>query len=108
MLAIWGKKQTTFCDGISRRNFLQVGALGLAGLTLGDLLRLRAEQSQARRLSRKAAIMIYLAGGPPHQDPYDLKPHAPQEVRGEFKPIASHVPGIQLCELLPLQAKIAD
>ncbi|OAI54533.1 hypothetical protein AYO44_14720 [Planctomycetaceae bacterium SCGC AG-212-F19] len=108
MLSIWGKQQSSCCDGISRRNFLRVGTLGLAGLTLGDLLRLRAEQPAAGRLSRKAALMIYLPGGPPHHDTYDLKPDAPWEVRGEFQAIRTNVPGMDICELLPQQAKMAD
>jgi len=104
MLTLWGKRQQ-FCDGISRRNFLQIGAFG-AGLTLAEMLRLRA--TAGLRSSNKAAIMIYLPGGPPHLDMYDLKPNAPQEFRGEFKPIATNVPGVQICELFPLQARMWD
>jgi hypothetical protein len=82
--------------------------LGLAGLTWGDLLRLRAAQPAAARLSRKATLMIYLPGGPPHQDTYDLKPDAAREVRGEFQPIHTTVPGMDICELFPQQAKLAE
>jgi len=105
MLTLWGGRQR-FCDGISRRNFLQIGAFG-AGLTLADLLRARA-QGASTVPSHKAAIMIYLPGGPSHMDMYDLKPAAPKEFRGEFKPIATNVPGIQICEHMPMQARMFD
>jgi hypothetical protein len=104
MLTFWGKRQR-FCDGISRRNFLKVGAFG-AGLTLAEMLRLRAAAGTG--LSNKAAIMIFLPGGPSHLDMYDLKPDAPKEFRGEFKPIATNVPGVQICELFPRQARMWD
>jgi hypothetical protein len=109
MLTIWGSKQG-FCDGLSRRNFLKIGAFG-AGLTLADVLRLRSEAAApaGRATSRaKSAIMIYLPGGPSHMDMYDLKPDAPAEFRGEFKPIATNVPGVQICEHFPLQARMWD
>src|SRR3954468_9707319 len=106
MLTLWGAKQR-FCDGISRRNFLQIGAFG-AGLTLADLLRSRALGGPAAGSSQKAAIMIYLPGGPSHMDMYELKPGAPKEYRGEFNPIATNVPGIQICEHMPLQARMWD
>lgn len=93
---------------ISRRDFLRVGGLGLGGLTLADLLRLRARGASTPTARPKAVIMIYLYGGPSHIDLYDLKPAAPAEIRGEFEPIPSNVPGFDLCELMPLQAKIAD
>ena len=94
------------CDGMSRREVLRIGALGLGGLTLPDLL--RAEQTATRPLRHKSVIMIYLVGAPPHQDMYDLKMEAPLEIRGEFHPIATNVPGIQICEHLPMLAKIMD
>jgi hypothetical protein len=102
MFTLWGSQQK-FCDGISRRNFLQIGAFG-AGLTLAGMLKAQA----ATGTSKKSAIMIYLPGGPPHMDMYDLKPDAPKEFRGEFKPIKTNVPGVQICELFPLQAKMWD
>jgi hypothetical protein len=105
MLTIWGDKQR-YCDGINRRNFLQIGAFG-AGLTLADVLRVRAAQ-EPRRTTNKSAIMIYLPGGPSHMDMWDLKPDAPKEFRGEFRPIATNVPGIQICEHMPLQARMFD
>src|SRR5437763_1239586 len=107
MLTLWGSSQR-FCDGISRRNFLQIGAFG-AGLSLAGLLRGRAAAAGAApTTSGKSAIMIYLPGGPSHIDMYDLKPEAPAEFRGEFKPIPTNVAGIQICEHLPLQARMMD
>src|SRR5262245_20707826 len=110
MLTIWGGKQK-FCDGISRRSFLKIGAFG-AGLTLADLLRARAQANGSpaagRAASNKSAIMIYLPGGPSHMDMYDLKPNAPVEYRGEFRPIHTNVPGVQICEHFPLQARMWD
>jgi uncharacterized protein (DUF1501 family) len=105
MFTLLGPRQR-FCDGISRRNFLRIGAFG-AGLTLTDLLRLRGTAA-APASSAKAAIMINLPGGPSHLDMYDLKPAAPAEYRGEFKPIATNVPGVQICELFPRQARMWD
>jgi hypothetical protein len=107
MFTIWGAKQN-YCDGLTRRGFLQVGAFG-AGLTLAEMLRLDAEGAAAGKSTRrKSAIMIYLPGGPSHMDMYDLKPDAPKEYAGEFKPIATNVPGVQICEHFPLQAKMWD
>ena len=103
MLTLLGARHQ-FCDGISRRNFLKIGALG-TGLTLAGLLQARAA---GRSLALKSAIMIYLPGGPSHLDTYDLKPDAPKEFRGEFKPIPTNVPGVQICEHFPLQAKMWD
>jgi uncharacterized protein (DUF1501 family) len=105
MLTFWGARER-FCDGVSRRGFLQIGAFG-AGLTLAELLRQRA-LGGAAPTRPKSAIMVYLPGGPSHLDMYDLKPDAPKEFRGEFKPIATNVPGVQICELFPMQAKMWD
>ena len=95
-----------YCDGIQRRSFLQIGSLALGGLCLPDLL--RAEQHQKSSGRPKSVIMVYLSGGIAHQDTVDLKPEAPAEVRGEFKPIDTMVPGVQICELLPRLAVVAD
>lgn len=106
MLTFWGGARG-FCDGINRRDFLRIGAFG-AGLTLADVLRLRAFAEQGTRARAKSAIMIYLPGGPSHIDTYDLKPAAPMEFRGEFKPISTNVGGIEICEHFPMQAKMMD
>jgi hypothetical protein len=95
-----------FCDGVSRRNFIRIGALGLGGLALPQLL--EAEAASGLRKSRKSVIMIYLPGGPPHQDTFDLKLDAPGEIRGEFRPIPTNLPGLQICEHLPRIATICD
>src|SRR5436309_767982 len=105
MLTIYGSKQR-FCDGVSRRNFLRIGALGLGGLALPQLL--QAEEQAGIRRSHKAVIMIFLPGGPSHQDIFDLKMDAPAEIRGEFRPIKTSVPGIEICEHLPKLAALMD
>jgi len=91
---------------IARRSFLQIGAFGLAGLTLPQLL--RAEEANGTRSSTKSVILIYLVGGPPHQDMFDLKPDAPKEIAGPWKPTATNVTGVQICEAFPRLARIAD
>jgi hypothetical protein len=93
--------------GIHRREFLRVGGLTFAGLSLAEVLRLRAEGNAGSRRN-KSVIMIWLRGGPSHIDSYDMKPDAPAEIRGEFQPIATNVPGIQICEYMPRQASIMD
>lgn len=95
-----------FCDGIQRREFLQLGTLGLGGLTLAEILR---RESLGETASRpKSVIYVVLGGGPSHIDMYDLKPQAPSEYRGPFHPIATSLPGVQICEHMPLQAQIMD
>lgn len=105
MLTLLGKP-SRLCDGLSRRQFLRIGGLGLGSLSLPQIL--RAEASAGKRPGHKAVIMIFMTGGPPHQDMYDLKTDAPAEVRGEFKPIDTRVPGIQICEHLPRIAERMD
>ena len=105
MLTIQGPRQT-FCDGISRRNFLRIGGLALGGLSLPQIL--RAESGGGRAAREKGVIMIYLPGGPPHQDMFDLKMDAPSEIRGEFRPIKTNVPGIEICEHFPRIATMMD
>lgn len=105
MFTLFGKTNR-HCDGLDRRQFLTAGALGLGGVTLADLL--RAEAAAGIKSSVKSVINVHLDGGPPHMDMIDLKPAAPVEVRGEFKPIATKVPGLQIGELLPKLASIAD
>src|SRR6266487_560398 len=108
MLSLFANAQDSrrFCDGVSRRNFIQIGALGLGGLALPQLL--QAESASNIRRSHRAIIMIYLPGGPPHQDMFDLKLEAPSEIRGDFRPIPTNVPGVQICEHLPRIARITD
>ena len=96
-----------YCDGIRRRDFLKVGALGVTGLSLADYLRL-AGAGEVRKGQATAAIFINLGGGPSHMDTFDLKPDAPKEFRGEFNPIATNVPGIEVSEHLPKLARCAD
>lgn len=90
----------------SRRGFLKIGSLGVGGLSLSELL--RDEAKAGIRSSTKSVIFIYLVGGPPHQDMFDLKPNAPAEIRGPWKPIPTNVPGIEICEAFPLMAKMMD
>lgn len=106
MLRLLGQPGGNFCDGLSRRSFLNIGSLGIAGATLPNLL--RAEEATGIRGSRKAIINVLLPGGPPHLDMVDLKPDAPNDIRGEFKPIATNVDGIQICELMPNMARNMD
>lgn len=94
------------CDGFSRREALQIGALAMGGLSLPQLL--RAERASGIEKSHKSIIMIYMVGAPPHQDMYDLKMDAPAEIRGEFQPIPTSVPGIEICEHMPGMAKVMD
>ena len=109
MLTILGRrdgKRDRFCDGISRRSFLQIGGLALGGLSLPQLL--EAEAAQATNRRHKGIIMIFLPGGPSHQDMWDIKTEAPSEIRGEFQPIQTAVSGIEICEEFPRIAKMMD
>lgn len=110
MLNLWGAKPGRQCDGLSRRHFLRIGGLALGGISLPQVL--QAEQSslatRGKNLSHKAVIMIYLSGGPSHQDMYDLKMNAPLEIRGSFRPIATNVSGIEICEHMPRLATMMD
>ncbi|HXJ55438.1 MAG TPA: DUF1501 domain-containing protein [Verrucomicrobiae bacterium] len=96
-----------FCDGLSRRSFLRIGGLAVGGLSLSGFLRLKAAGAVAGDRG-KSVIMICLGGGPSQVDTYDMKPDAAAEIRGEFRPIHTNVPGLTVCELLPRQAKLAD
>ncbi|HXG10021.1 MAG TPA: DUF1501 domain-containing protein [Gemmataceae bacterium] len=96
------------CDGPTRRDMLRVGSLTALGLTLPDWFRLRAAAREKPAGRAKSCILLWLDGGPSHLETFDLKPDAPSEVRGPFRPIATNVPGIQICELLPNTARMAD
>jgi hypothetical protein len=108
MLDFLGKSDTrrTHCDGLSRRGFLRIGGMAAGGLSLPQLLALESQAGTGS--SHKAIINIYLPGGPSHLDMFDLKPDAPSEIRGDFRPISTNVPGIEICEMFPRLAKIAD
>ncbi len=115
MLTLFGKTGR-YCDGLSRRSFLTIGGLsfGAGGFGLADLLRAESAAKQSRSnnhqtsLGHKAVINVFLAGGPPHQDMWEIKTDAPSEIRGEFRPIATNVPGIQICEVFPKLAGLMD
>jgi hypothetical protein len=99
---------TRFCDGVTRRSFLKIGtfAFGATAFNLADLL--RADNRSSGSTSHKAVINIFLGGGPPHQDMWDIKTEAPAEIRGEFRPIATRVPGIHIGETFPRIAGLMD
>jgi len=109
MLTIFGpsdRNSSRLCDQHSRRSFLTVGGMALGGVGLSNVL--RAEGESRANSSHKAIINIYMPGGPSHMDLWDLKPDAPAEVRGDFRPIATNVPGIEICELFPKMAQMMD
>ncbi len=104
-----GSRRNSTCDGISRRHSLRLGASGLiAGLTLPRLLELQAKAASPKGAKAKSCIFLFLEGGPPHQDMWDPKPKAPEEIRGPFQAIETNVPGTFVTDQLPLCAKIAD
>ncbi len=108
MLTILGGQQR-LCDGLSRRSFLKIGgfSFGAGGLGLASILRAEAAAGRSSS-SHKGIINIFLGGGPPHQDMWEIKTEAPSEIRGEFRPIATKVPGIQICEVFPKLAQLMD
>jgi hypothetical protein len=108
MLNFISSKGWTSCDRITRRDLIRVGGLGMCGLTLADLLWLKASAAAGATQRTRSVIMIVLAGGASHIDTFDMKPDAPAEVRGEFRPIATRLPGLEICELMPRIAQIAD
>src|SRR5678810_224925 len=106
MLTIFGRGSSNkFCDRLARRDFIKIGGMALGGLALSDVLQIEAAQGSR---SHKAIINVFLPGGPPHIDMWDLKPDAPAEIRGEYSPIKTNVPGVEICELFPKLAKMAD
>ncbi len=108
MLKISGNGSITTCDGITRRDFLQVGALGAIGLSMSKLAALKAMGAVAKGNDEKACIMIFNLGAPSQLDTFDMKPDAPREIRGPFNPIRTNNPDIQISEIFPLHAKLAD
>lgn len=108
---MWGQvfgRDRRYCDQVTRRQMLRIGGTGLlSGLSLPKLLELQARASSPRPAKAKACIFLMLEGGPSHIDMWDLKPEAPSEIRGPFRPISTVVPGTQISELLPLCAKVA-
>jgi hypothetical protein len=107
MLRVFGNR-TRHCDGVTRRSFLEAGVLGAGGLALADLLKLRASASVGSDHLGKSVILFWLSGGPGHMETWDPKPDSPREFRGPFGAIATSVPGIHFCDLLPAQARRMD
>src|SRR5438874_1130417 len=115
MISIPGKPGST-CDGFSRREFLRVGGAGMLGISLADILRLQANAETAPADVKhkngwgnaKSVIFIFLQGGPSHIDIWDPKPDAPSNVRGEFKPLPTKIPGMHIGEHMPMMAKAID
>src|SRR5882724_9114268 len=108
MLKVTGNGSITTCDGITRRDFVQVGTLGAIGLTLSKFAALQALAAPGKGKDDKACIMIFNLGAPSQVDTFDMKPNAPAEIRGPFKPISTNNPDIQISEIFPLHAKLAD
>jgi Protein of unknown function (DUF1501) len=110
MLSILGQhgSPTSYCDRESRRSFLKIGGMSFGATAFGLSDVLRAEAAQGKSNKHKAIIQIFLGGGPPHQDMWEIKTDAPSEIRGEFRPIPTNVPGIQICEVFPKLAQIMD
>ncbi|MBM3839418.1 MAG: DUF1501 domain-containing protein [Verrucomicrobia bacterium] len=108
MLKVTGRGSITTCDGITRRDFLQVGTLGALGLSLADLAALQAAGAVAKGNDERSAIMIFNLGAPSQLDTFDLKPDAPREIRGPFNPIRTKSPEFEISEMFPLHAKVAD
>lgn len=103
-----GKVNIPVCHGVTRRSFLQAGAAGLAGLSLPNLMRLEASGAVNRNARIRNCITIFLVGSPGHLDTWDMKPDAPSEVRGKYRPIQTNVNGVQICEHFPLMARMMD
>src|SRR5436190_15061193 len=109
MLTIYGQASHSgprMCDGLSRRSFLKIGGMAAGGLSLAQLLAHEAMAGQSS--GHKALINVYLPGGPPHLDMWDIKEEAPAEIRGQFQAIDTKVPGIRICEMFPCMASMMD
>ncbi len=107
MIRLDAQKPVSLCDGFTRRDFLHAGALSMLGLTMPEFLALQA-QGQARKDKDVNCIMLFLLGAPSQLDTWDMKPNAPAEIRGPFKPIKTNVPGIEISEIFPRMSKHAD
>ena len=107
MIRLDADRHVHFCDGFSRRDFLHAGTIGLLGFGLTHFLSLKARGaiSQDKDLN---VIQLFLVGGPSQLDTWDMKPDAPAEIRGPYKPIKTNVPGMEICEIFPRMAKMAD
>ena len=112
MLTIFGSRdknvRSGYCDGVSRRGMLKIGALGVGAFGLNQADLLRADAASKTRMNHNAVSNIFLGGGPPHQDMWEIKTEAPKNIRGPFKPIATSVPGIQIGECFPRIAESMD
>src|SRR5258705_845470 len=108
MLQITGDGSVRTCDGITRRDFLQVGTLGAIGFSLAQFAALKARGEVAAESDDRSCIMIFNLGAPSQLDTWDMKPDAPSEIRGPFQPIRTASPDIQISEILPLHARVAD
>lgn len=109
MLRIDIAKTGKYCDGLNRRSFVKIGLAGMGVLSLGQLLRARQAVAETGGTAKNTSvILLWLDGGPSHMDLYDMKPNAPAEYRGLWRPIPTNVPGIEISEMFPLQAKVAD
>jgi uncharacterized protein (DUF1501 family) len=108
MLQLTGRGQAHTCDGMTRRDFLQAGALGAVGLSLVDYLALKSEGAVSKDYDERSVIMIFNLGAPSQLDIFDMKPEAPLEIRGPFQPIATASPAFQISEILPLHARLAN
>ncbi|MCH2611370.1 MAG: DUF1501 domain-containing protein [Pirellulales bacterium] len=108
MLNIFGRSRNSLCNGINRRKFMQIGGLGLGGITLADALRSDANAAVYEKSSKRSVILIWQHGGPSQLDTFDMKPDQPSEVRGPWTSIETSLPGLRISELLPHHAKVMD
>ncbi len=108
MLQISSHSSNRFCDGLNRRRFIQIGALGLGGFTLADLMKLEASGAARQHSSKRSVILIWQHGGPSQLDTFDMKPDQPSEVRGPYESIETKLPGLRICELMPHHADVMD
>ncbi|MCA9118625.1 MAG: DUF1501 domain-containing protein [Planctomycetaceae bacterium] len=108
MLQITSGSHQKLCDGFNRRRFIQLGTLGLGGMSLAELMRREANASTGKHSSKRSVILIWQHGGPSQLDTFDMKPDQPSEVRGPYESIATSLPGLRICELMPEHAKVMD